>query len=316
MSRAAKGWVSLGVGLAGLALHRISPAAGAFVSGAALWGACFAMLGFNVPPTAIAHRLAIAVAAASAYLYGGAAIGLAVLSAGVATWGPDQTIARSIGMLGSRILQITAMAVGLIALALSAPFEWRDLAVAPAFALGAVGTFFATTGLFQETLPNLRGPRRIAIAVGQSAPAIVLPRRSGHGEFDLAAERGTNVLLCFLRGDWCAYCHVLMRMYQRSSDILRKHGVKLVMVNPSSGDEARRLAADMGLEYEILVDEDLKATKALGIASETKMSGKHYPLPVAFFVDRQGVVRYVSKVSDPSVLTPAKLEALVAGSGG
>ncbi len=309
MNRAAKPWIFFGVALAGLALQLVSPIAGVVLIGLSAWGGFLTVMAFNVPISrwlyaGIAMVYAVAVYRMSASL----PLTLAAFFSIAAEMMPGEIALRSLGTLPLTAARFILSGLALACVALAWPFGLEALALVPTFLLVGMNVMFATMGM-PELLSNRPRPKTVTVKVGEPAPDFVLPRRSGDGEFRLSEQRGKHVLLCFLRGDWCPVCQVLMRMYRKASTVLAAHDVKLVMINPSSGEEARAFARDMGMDYEILVDNELTAAKQLGIVSEKNgMNGKPYPLPVSFLVDREGVVRFISGMDDANAVTPERIQ--------
>lgn len=62
------------------------------------------------------------------------------------------------------------------------------------------------------------------------------------------------------------------------------------MIAPDDAEKLRALAADQGLEFPVLVDADLAATRAYGVLNEDAGTLPH---PTAVVIDADGVVRYV-----------------------
>jgi peroxiredoxin len=141
------------------------------------------------------------------------------------------------------------------------------------------------------------------LKVGQPMPLFRLPRRDGGELFDLAAQTGRFTLLCFVRGDWCPICHVMMRVFRKEAPELARHNVNLVAVSPEHGEAAAAFARDMGLGYAFLVDEHAQLAKQWGILDHGEYNGDPVPMPVCMLIDPNGILRFLSRPEDFSSFT-------------
>ncbi len=221
------------------------------------------------------------------------------------------------GELGVRYLgyksawtAVLAVAVVPVAWSLAHPVNGWGWTLAPVLAFCAFSTFMAVQGPLK-----MRKLRRDGwgIALGQAAPEVRLPRMGEQAEWSLADERGRYVLLCFLRGHWCAVCHIMMRIYKAEAPRLLEHGVKLVAITPDGGPEAMAFAEQIGVDYTVLVDADCRVAQQFGALEAQAMKGKDAPLPASFLIDRQGTLRYASKPRDVgSFLDPREVIRVLA----
>lgn len=135
----------------------------------------------------------------------------------------------------------------------------------------------------------------------RTAPAFMLPSTDGE-ERSLDSYRGRYVLVNFW-AVWCAPCRKEMPSMQVTYDALREDGLGMVAIHvgPSIAN-ARDFASRLGLEFDIVVDEDMALT-------EWQVLG----LPTTFLVDPEG--RIVAEAvgerdwADPAVID--KLRALI-----
>jgi peroxiredoxin len=309
MSRAAKAWVGPAVGLVGVGVFFASPAAGVAVTFLGAAAGLVAGAGFNAVTTRRAYAAAVFVHAAVVYVASGSALlGGAVLVALLPLL-PTEPVVRRLGYnAGWLILVFPATAAVLFALA-QPPGRWRWAAV-PAVAGSAFFALFASSGTVA-----LRRQRRQdwAIQVGQPVADFTLKSREGVN-FQLSAEKGRYVLLCFLKGDWCPICHVQMRIYQKEAAVLARHNVKLVAISPSAGDEARAFARDLGVgvDYLLLEDAESRVARAFGAAASNGQGAAAGPLPVSFLVGPDGRLVHASRPNDvESFLDPKTVLALL-----
>jgi peroxiredoxin len=180
------------------------------------------------------------------------------------------------------------------------------LLFALAWPTGPWGLAVAPWGLSVLTLPNLYAiwrsydtyaARPKLLKLGQPMPPLRLPQRDG-GEFDLAEQRGRFTLLCFLRGDWCPMCHVMMRLFRKEAPRLARHNVQLVSVSPDAGPAAQAFARDLGLDYTMLVDEHARVAAEWGVLDKSEHNGDPVPMPVFMLVDPNGILRFLSRPDD------------------
>ena len=132
------------------------------------------------------------------------------------------------------------------------------------------------------------------VKIGEAVPDVHLFSRDNQTEFQLSRERGRFVLLCFLRGDWCPACHMMMRIYKKESANLAKHNVKMVAISPSAGSDAEEFAKVIGVDYLLLADPDCKAAQMFGAILPGAFKAADVPLPASFLIDPEGVLRFAS----------------------
>lgn len=205
---------------------------------------------------------------------------------------------------------VLALAVVPLAWGLAQPVHGWGWALAPVLAFCAFSTFMAVQGPLKMRKLRREG---WSIALGQAAPQVRLPRMGDQAEWSLADERGRYVLLCFLRGHWCAVCHIMMRIYKAEAGKLLEHGVKLVAITPDGGPEAMDFARQIGVDYTVLVDADCKVAQQFGALQAGALKGKDAPLPASFLIDREGTLRYASKPRDVgSFLDPREVIRVLA----
>ncbi len=86
------------------------------------------------------------------------------------------------------------------------------------------------------------------------------------------------------------------------------------MIAPDDPEKLAAMKKDLGLEFPVLVDEGLVATKAYGLQNE---KSPKLPHPAAIVVDAAGVVRFVRVDVDYRVRPePAEILEALAGLGG
>jgi cytochrome c biogenesis protein CcmG/thiol:disulfide interchange protein DsbE len=124
------------------------------------------------------------------------------------------------------------------------------------------------------------------IAVGESAPAFQLPVQggAGAGSVDLHALRGHPVVLNF----WSESCQPCLSEIPYLRDIYKQYGAdgtfSLLGINQSDPrEDISTFATTYHVNYPLLYDAGSVVNVAYGVTS----------LPMTYFIDSQGIVRFV-----------------------
>jgi peroxiredoxin len=105
-----------------------------------------------------------------------------------------------------------------------------------------------------------------ALQEGDRAPNFRLPNaQSGSIELKALLELGP-VVLTFYRGQWCPYCNLELRAYQKLLPQLQALGANLVAISPQTPDNSLSTAEKNELAYPVLSDVGLHVTRAYGLA--------------------------------------------------
>lgn len=146
--------------------------------------------------------------------------------------------------------------------------------------------------------------------VGRPVPAVL---RQGQPlpDFGAVDERGNAVrstelhgsaaVILFVRGNWCPFCSSqvedLTVYYKDIIDL----GARLILVTPKPLETTRRVAEFFEVEFDFWLDEDLTATKQLGLLQESGVpqnQRKEYGVdtiwPTAIVTDANGIIRYTA----------------------
>jgi peroxiredoxin len=302
--RAVKAWIGLGIAGAGVALAFVQPVVAVGVTFAAVF-VCLPWQ-FNVPSLRLACYVALLCHAAAIYLGSGSSL-LAAVPLPFALWMPPAEFMakRPLLLLWSPVVGIGA---SLLLLLLAWPTGIWGFAVAP-WLIG-LAPLSRWTGFAKSVRAYDERPK--GLKVGQPMPPLRLPRRDGGEPFDLGQRTGRFTLLCFLRGDWCPICHVMMRVFRKEASALARYNVDLVAISPEHGEAAHAFARDLGLDYVFLVDEHAELAKRWGILDLGEHNGDPVPMPVCMLIDPAGVLRFLSRPEDFSTfLDKSKVLALV-----
>lgn len=125
-------------------------------------------------------------------------------------------------------------------------------------------------------------------AVGEldrPVPDLTLPTLDG-GRVRLTDLRGNVVLINFW-GTWCEPCKEETPALQSAYERLRSEGLVIIGVNlrrqERSDDAVREFVQQYGVTYPIALDVDGEAARLFQIS----------PIPVSYFIDPDGTIRYV-----------------------
>jgi peroxiredoxin len=150
-----------------------------------------------------------------------------------------------------------------------------------------------------------------AVGVGEQAPVFRLPDATGALlALDDLLRRGP-VVLSFYRGGWCPYCNLELRALQQHVEGFAAHGARLVAISPQIPDESLSTAEKNGLTFDVLSDVGSEVASRYGLAFDlpedlaavyeqfgfelARGNGGYprtLPLPAAYVVDREGVIRW------------------------
>ena len=125
-----------------------------------------------------------------------------------------------------------------------------------------------TVALMNRANEALRAPEILgrALQEGDRAPNFRLPNpHSGSVELNALLNRGP-VVLTFYRGQWCPYCKLELRAYQKRLPQLRALGASLVAVSPQTPDNSLTTAEKNELAFPVLSDAGLHVARAYGLA--------------------------------------------------
>lgn len=141
-------------------------------------------------------------------------------------------------------------------------------------------------GLVWFTVSRENGAALPAVGeLNRPAPDLALPTLDG-GSVRLADLRGKVVLVNFW-GTWCEPCKEETPALQAAHQRLESEGLVIVGVNlrrqETSDDAVREFVQRYGVTYPIALDVDGEAARLFQIS----------PIPVSYFIDREGTIRYV-----------------------
>ena len=152
--------------------------------------------------------------------------------------------------------------------------------------------------------------------VGKPAPPFMLTDQEGT-LININDYKGRkNMLLLFVRGDWCPTCHIMLRTYQRHYQRFRDKDIVVIAIGPDPMGVNREMVEKLGIEYKVLADEDHETAKTYGVQLQPNNPAISYaegiPMPAAFLIDRNGIILYSSRHDKiGEILNPADIFPIV-----
>lgn len=192
------------------------------------------------------------------------------------------------------------LAVALYGIAIwGTPFSW-ELWLLPVVPLAcATGLTFS----YVQDAYHMRKRTRFGYRVqhGKQAPEFELPDQEGKS-VRLSDYRGKHpVLLIFVRGDWCPGCHMMLRTYERNRSRFMEKGVHVLGIGPDDISVNKDMVQRIGVSYRMLSDDGQHVSTQYGVVYNNPVIelsidySEGIPLPASFLVDKDGIVRYVSR---------------------
>jgi peroxiredoxin len=127
--------------------------------------------------------------------------------------------------------------------------------------------------------------------------------------------RGAPAAILFVRGNWCPFCSAQVRTLTQYYRDIVDLGAKLILVTPKPLETTRRVAEFFEVDFDFWLDENLSATRQLGLLQEggvpqsyDREYGRDTIWPATLIVDAAGIIRYtelskhISDRPDPKVL--------------
>lgn len=109
------------------------------------------------------------------------------------------------------------------------------------------------------------GLRDKALREGQVAPDFSLPAANGQLVTLAQLLAQGPVVLTFYRGEWCPYCNLTLRAYQKVLPEIKALGANLVAISPQTPDHSLSMTEKNDLEFAVLSDEGSKVIERYGL---------------------------------------------------
>lgn len=152
---------------------------------------------------------------------------------------------------------------------------------------------FCSAVLALLLLSSLGVAEQPGLKIGESAPDFRLASSTGGSVALKSALADGPVALVFVRSaDWCPFCRRQLTDLQAALKDIETAGLRLIAVSYDAPSTGAAAAKKLGLTYPLLSDPDSKVITAYGILNHEAMGkGAGIAHPVAFILDRQGVIR-------------------------
>ncbi|KAF2654658.1 AhpC-TSA-domain-containing protein [Lophiostoma macrostomum CBS 122681] len=190
-------------------------------------------------------------------------------------------------------------------------------AVTTNFKQNAPASVVETITAAQQDVSKLFADTSKTLQVGAKFPSFSLPSAAGTKvSSDELLSKGL-ILVTFYRGNWCPFCNLALRGYQKHLDKIHAKGVEFVAISPELPDNSLDTKQKNELEYPVLSDVGNKLARQLGIVWKQpdsmgpvlkqfghdleKQNGDdslEVPLPATFLVGKDGVVKNVFVEAD------------------
>lgn len=108
------------------------------------------------------------------------------------------------------------------------------------------------------------GPAGQGLKVGAVAPDFTLPDATGQAVTLSTLLAHGPVVLVFYRGEWCPYCNLALRAYQRIQPHLAVLGATMVAVSPQTPDNSLTTVEKKELTFPVLSDQGNSVARQYG----------------------------------------------------
>jgi peroxiredoxin len=158
------------------------------------------------------------------------------------------------------------------------------------------------------------------LSKGTAAPSAQLRSIEGKDVELSSVMNGKPTILIFYRGGWCPFCNAHLAALGESYLELRKLGYQIVAISPDNLEALAGTTEKHHLLYKLFSDRAMRVSDAYGVAyritAKTAAAYKEngidlapipgqedfwLPVPTAFIVGRDGVIKFVYYNPDPSV---------------
>ena len=171
----------------------------------------------------------------------------------------------------------------------------------------------AASAAYEDLVRRLAAAETVAgtLKVGDKVPDFVLPNAEGKLVASAELLEKGPLVINFFRGDWCPFCRLMLQALNEALPAIAAAGGQLVALSPDTGGRLLQAKQRLNLSIEMLSDVDNGVALAFGVAFRapeayrklvetygTDLAERHgnpawiIPIPAAFVVDRQGIVRY------------------------
>lgn len=172
--------------------------------------------------------------------------------------------------------------------------------------------FSANSNAFDRT-QVAQAPEQVSpLLNGQTVPDAKLTTLTGAEVSLTEIVRQKPTVILFYRGGWCPYCNAQLSAFAEVEDKITELGYQILAVSPETPERLKQQAFDTGYGATLLSDHDLDVIRAFGLAfflddntaqryREAKgnvfatLAGDDrivLPVPAAYIIDTQGLIRF------------------------
>lgn len=156
-----------------------------------------------------------------------------------------------------------------------------------------------------------------SVKAGERAPDFTLPDVFGNEVTLSELLRQGPVVVTFYRGEWCPFCNLQLRAYQRILPQIQSLGATLVAISPQTPDHSLSTVEKKELTFTVLSDVGNKVARAYRIVFALEESIRplytaigfdlptfnsdaswELPMPATFLVAQDGTVRLAFVAED------------------
>jgi peroxiredoxin len=159
---------------------------------------------------------------------------------------------------------------------------------------------------FQNAIQALvdSGVDHNALKVGQKAPDFSLPDQLGDTLTLSSVLRRGPAAVVFYRGEWCPYCDLSLRAYERILPQINAGGASLIAISPQTPDNTLTTVEKKELTFSVLSDVGNVVSRKYGLVFVTPDAARHagissangdesweLPIPATFVIAQDGTVK-------------------------
>jgi peroxiredoxin len=135
--------------------------------------------------------------------------------------------------------------------------------------------------------------------LGKKAPPFSLQDIAGRNVSLSDFENKNHILLIFVRGDWCPTCHIMIRAYETNIDKFKEKNIVPIGISPDTNEVNKAMMERLGWKNMLLTDDKQEVASRYGLLFKGNSIETSYEqgvvLPASFLIDKNGVLRYMSR---------------------
>lgn len=125
------------------------------------------------------------------------------------------------------------------------------------------------------------------LPVGSKAPDAQLTDMEGTSISLQNILQNKTTVIIFYRGGWCPYCNTHLSDLQGIEKSLKKMNCQLLAITPENWEKLSATKMKNFAKYNLYSDPNFEAISGFGIKSGS------LPIPSAFIIDQEGIIRFV-----------------------